>query len=174
MPKQKPKTQLATLEKHRADLTAKLRSAKSKVKAEAKQTERLKNELVGAVALKEFAANPSGAFAAMLRNLIGAGVTNATVRAELGLAPLPKRAKLPKASGQAASKNNLTAAAVSTPAPVSVPVPKGFGANVPVLIEPFHPQNAGSPMASALRGLADRVGLGHTLPAKNAKPTQSG
>ena len=174
MPKQKPTTQLATLEKHRADLSAKLREAKSKVKAEAKQNERLKNEHVGAVALKEFAANPSGAFAATLRNLMGAGVTNATARAELGLSPLPKQARKPKQTAQATPQTKPVSAVIPPPAPVSVPVPKGFGANVPVLIEPFQPQNAGSPMASALRGLADRVGLGHALPAKNAKPTQSG
>ena len=93
MARQKPSDQVATLEKQRKELEAKLREAKAKADAEAKETRRRKAELVGLIALKEFEGNPSGAFAVALRDLLQAGVLRAADRAEFGLDPLPRAAK---------------------------------------------------------------------------------
>lgn len=160
MPRQKPTTELATLKKHQAALEAKLRAAQTKVKAEAKERERLKHELVGAVALKELAGNPSGTFAATLRNLMGASVTNATIRGELGLAPLPKRAKV---AALAPPKTTATGGGDSRSPALPAPAPQPSRQPVPVLIEGFRPPPPpapASPIAAAWRGLADRAGFG--------------
>ena len=93
MARQKPADHLATLQKQRDDLDAKLKEAKAKADAEARETQRRKNELAGAVALKELAANPSGAFGAALLGLLNTGLTRAADRALFDLAPLPKTAK---------------------------------------------------------------------------------
>ena len=73
MARQKPSDQLATLLKQQADLTAKLKEAKTKADMEAKETQRHKNECAGALALKELSGNPSGAFASALREGFGQG-----------------------------------------------------------------------------------------------------
>ncbi len=93
MARQKPSDQLATLLKQQADLTAKLKEAKAKADAETKETQRHKNELAGALALKELSGNPSGAFASALRDLLQAGITKASDRALFELAPLQKTTK---------------------------------------------------------------------------------
>jgi len=90
MPKQKPSDQVATLRRQQAELMAKLKEAENKAKAEAKDIQRRKNELAGAVALKELDANPSGAFAGGLRDLLHAGLAKAAERALFGLPALLK------------------------------------------------------------------------------------
>jgi hypothetical protein len=52
----------------------------------------------GAVALKEFEANPSGAFAVALLALLNAGITRAAHRALFELPALPRAAKTEKAA----------------------------------------------------------------------------
>src|SRR6202012_3273637 len=72
MPKQKPSDQVATLRRQQAELIAKLKEAETKARQEEKEIQRRKNELAGAVALKELEANPSGAFAVALGELLRA------------------------------------------------------------------------------------------------------
>ena len=93
MARQKPADQVATLLKQQADLTAKLKEAKAKADAETKEIQRRKHELAGAVALKELAANPSGAFGVALLALLHTGVTKAGDRALFDLAALPRASK---------------------------------------------------------------------------------
>ncbi len=93
MARQKPSDQLATLLKQQADLTAKLKEAKTKADMEAKETQRHKAELAGALALKELSGNPSGAFASALHDLLHTGITKASDRALFELPPLPKTTK---------------------------------------------------------------------------------
>jgi hypothetical protein len=90
MPKLKPSDHVAALRKKQADLMAQLREVEIKAKLEAKETKRLKNEIAGSIAIKELDANPSGAFAIALRDLLDAGVTKAAYRAMFDLAALPK------------------------------------------------------------------------------------
>src|ERR1700729_2268614 len=92
MPKQKPSDQVATLRRQQAELMAKLREAETRAREEAKEIQRRKNELAGAVALKELDANPSGAFAVALRDLLQAGITRTAERSLFGLPALPKNA----------------------------------------------------------------------------------
>ncbi len=101
MARQKPTVQIETLLRQQKELEAKLKEAKAKADAEAKETQRRKNEQAGALALKEFEANPSGAFAMALRDLLHTGLTKGADRALFGLAPLPKEAK-PAAGGSEA------------------------------------------------------------------------
>jgi hypothetical protein len=93
MARQKPADHLATLQKQRDELEAKLKEAKAKADAETKETQKRKNELAGALALKELAANPSSAFGVALVGLLNTGLTRAADRALFDLAPLPKAAK---------------------------------------------------------------------------------
>jgi hypothetical protein len=90
MPKQKPSDQIASLRKKQAELLAQLKEAETKARLEAKEIQRRKNELAGAVAIKELEANPSGAFAGGLRDLLLAGLTKAADRALFDLPALPK------------------------------------------------------------------------------------
>jgi hypothetical protein len=112
MPKQKPSDQVATLRKQQAELMAKLKEAENKARQEAKEIQQRKNELAGGVALKELEANPSGAFAAGLRDLLLAGLTKAADRALFELPALPKASRAPDA-GTAA---NGEAEALAAPA----------------------------------------------------------
>ena len=139
MPRQKPSTELAALKKHQADLAAKLRAAQVKVNAEARANERLINECVGAVALKEIAANPSSPFAVTLRDLMNTGVTKAAIREALGLPALPKQTRKPAAA--------KVAGAAPTPKPE-------IGASLPPpdAAKPDAPPSASGPL-TALRGL---------------------
>lgn len=93
MARQKPSDQVATLLKQQAELDAKLKEAKAKANAEAKETQRRKHELAGALVLTELEQLPSGSLAANLRELLNTGITKAADRALFGLAPLPKAAK---------------------------------------------------------------------------------
>ena len=90
MPKQKPSDQVATLRRQQAELMAKLKEAQGKAREEAKEIQRRKNELAGSLALKELEANPSGAFAVALRDLLQAGLTKTAERALFDLPALPK------------------------------------------------------------------------------------
>jgi len=99
MARQKPSDQLVTLRKQQKELETKLKEAQAKADAEAKEKQRRKNELAGAIVLREFEANPSGAFGVALRDLLHTGITKAGDRAEFGLDPLPKKAKVVEAGG---------------------------------------------------------------------------
>jgi hypothetical protein len=90
MARQKPSDQVATLQKQQAELAKKLKEAQTKARNEAKETERQKNELAGAVALRELQANPSGAFADALLGMLKHHLTRAADRELFGLPPLPK------------------------------------------------------------------------------------
>ena len=90
MARQKPSDQVATLKKMQADLAKKLKEAETKARNEAKEGQRRKNELAGAVALKELEANPSGVFADALLGLFKHHLTRAADRELFGLPPLPK------------------------------------------------------------------------------------
>jgi multidrug resistance efflux pump len=92
MARQKPSDQIATLERQRQELDAKLKEAKAKADAERKEARRRKAELVGMIALGAWEANPSGTFGTALLDLLQTGVTRAADRAEFGLAPLQPRA----------------------------------------------------------------------------------
>ena len=163
MPRQKPTTELATLKKHQAALEAKLRAAQTKVKAEAKEKERLKHELVGAVALKEVVDNPSSPFALTLLLLMNAGITSAAVRVELGLAPLPKRAKV--AALAPPTTTATSGGEIPTPA-LTAPAPEPKRQPAPVLIAGFQPPAppppapSANPIGATLRGFAERAGFG--------------
>jgi hypothetical protein len=97
MPKQKPSAQVATLRRQQAELMAKLKEAQTKAREEEKEIERRKNELAGWVALRESEANPSGAFAVALGDLLNAGLTKTANRALFGLPALPKASDAPEA-----------------------------------------------------------------------------
>jgi threonine synthase len=59
----------------------KLREAQVKAKQEAKEIQRLKNEIAGSIALKELEANPTGSFAVAFLDLLHTGITKASQRA---------------------------------------------------------------------------------------------
>ncbi len=102
MARQKPSAQLETLLKQQADLEKKLKEAKAKADAEAKETQRHKSELVGALVLKEMDRLPNGPLTTLVGDLLAAGITKASDRAHFGLAPLPKEAKPAAAGGSEA------------------------------------------------------------------------
>lgn len=107
MPKQKPSEQVASLRRKQAELMAQLREAENKARQEEKEIQRRKNELAGAVAMKEFEANPSGAFAAALGELLHAGLPKAAERALFGLPALPKASR--EADGREAADSGAEA-----------------------------------------------------------------
>jgi hypothetical protein len=92
MPKLKPSDQVTSLRKLQADLMAKLKEAQVKARLEEKETQRLKNEIAGSIALKELDANPTGSFASALRDLLHTGLTKASQRALFDLPALLKPA----------------------------------------------------------------------------------
>ena len=93
MARQKPSDHIETLKKQQAELAKKLKEAQTKARNEAKEFQRHKNELAGAVALKELEANRSGAFAISLLALLAKDLTRAGDRAAFDLPPLPKETK---------------------------------------------------------------------------------
>ena len=93
MARQKTADKVETLLKQQADLMGKLKEAKTKADAEAKELQRRKNECAGALALKELDRNPSSAFASALLDLLQTGITKASDRALFDLAALPKKTK---------------------------------------------------------------------------------
>ncbi len=157
MPRQKPTAQLASLKKHQADLAAKMRAANSKIKAEAKERERLKNEQAGALALKELAVNPSSSFAAKLLQLLNAGVTSSTMRAELELEPLPKRSKAATSEPPPhAAPSPAPVEAVAAPPPVIHMPPPRPPVEAPPPAEPERAPPSEPTVSGVLGGLAAR------------------
>jgi hypothetical protein len=92
MPKQKPSLRVESIKQKQAALMAQLKEAQNRAKLEAKEKQRIKNEIAGSIALKELEANPSGSFAAALRNLLNANITKAVYRAMFDLPALPNTA----------------------------------------------------------------------------------
>lgn len=93
MARQKPSDQVTLLKKQQQELARKLKEAESKAREEAKEIQRRKNELAGAVALKELEANPSGAFADALLGMLKHQLTRAVDRELFNLPALPKEPK---------------------------------------------------------------------------------
>ena len=93
MARQKPSDQVTLLKKQQQELAKKLKEAESKAREEAKEIQRRKNELAGAIALKELEANPSGAFADALLGMLKHQLTRAADRAMFNLPALPKEPK---------------------------------------------------------------------------------
>jgi hypothetical protein len=96
MARQKPSDKVETIKKQQAELLKKLKEAQGKAKNEAKEGQRRKNELAGAVALKELQTNPSGAFADALLGLLKHHLTRTADRAIFDLPPLAKQPKQAK------------------------------------------------------------------------------
>jgi hypothetical protein len=124
MARQKPSDHIETLKKQQAELAKKLKEAQTKARSEAKEFQRHKNELAGAVALKELEANPSGAFALALLGLLAKDLTRAGDRAVFDLTPLTKETK--------------SAPVAAAPAPAASPAPSLAAAPAP-----FFPAKAG-------------------------------
>jgi threonine synthase len=93
MARQKPSDHIETLKKQQAELAKKLKEAQTKARNDAKEFQRHKNELAGAVALKELEANPSGAFADALLGMLKHRLTRAADRELFGLPALPNEPK---------------------------------------------------------------------------------
>jgi len=93
MARQKPSDQIATLQKQQAELVEKLKAAKIKAAAQEREAQRRRHELVGAVVMAEYNANPTGAFAVTMKELLHTGITKAADRADFGLSQMPKPAK---------------------------------------------------------------------------------
>jgi hypothetical protein len=124
MSRQKPSDHIETLKKQQAELAKKLKEAQTKARNEAKESQRHKNEVAGAVALKELEANPSGAFALSLLALLAKNLTRATDRAAFDLPPLTKETK--------------SAPVAAAPTPATSPAPSLAAAPAP-----FFPAKAG-------------------------------
>ncbi len=120
MARQKPSDHIETLKKQQAELAKKLKEAQTKARNEAKESQRHKNELAGAVALKELEANPFGAFALSLLALLAKDLTRAGDRAAFDLTPLPKETKSEAAPAPAAPPTAAPAPA-ATVSPVASP-----------------------------------------------------
>ena len=105
MARQKPSDKVETLKRQQAALAKQLKEAQAKADAEARETQRRKHELAGALALKELAADPSGAFGVKLSALLQTGVMKAADRALFELEALPRatKAKLADAGGTGVS-----------------------------------------------------------------------
>ncbi len=121
MARQKAADTVETLRKQQAELTRKLKEAETKARKETQERERHLNDLVGAIARKELAANPSGAFALNLLGLLAIGITRPADRAALHLSALqkePKAAPVPKATAPVAATPapSVTAPPVAAPA----------------------------------------------------------
>ncbi len=100
MPRVKSSEQIETLERQQKELFAKLREAKAKAAAEAKELQRRKNEIAGALVLKEIEQLPSGSLATNIRELLHTGITKAADRALFELPPLPKATAKAGGSGK--------------------------------------------------------------------------
>ncbi len=125
MPRQKTTSKVETLEKQQAELARKLKEARAKAREESQATESHLNELVGAVARKELAANPSSAFAQYLLTLLRQGLTKAADRAAFDLPPLPKETK-PAAKGAAPATAAAPAPRPVVAAPAASPAPAPY------------------------------------------------
>jgi hypothetical protein len=90
MARQKPSDQIATLERQQKELEAKLREARTKANAEAKEAQRRKCELAGRVVLKAIELTPTGHVADVVSGLLDAGVKSAADRALFDLPPHKK------------------------------------------------------------------------------------
>jgi hypothetical protein len=131
MARQRPSKQLETIKKQQEALSRKFREIKTKARNELKEEEKRVNELVGAVVRKQFAANPSSAFALSLREFLDKSLTGAAERVALKLSPLPQQPKkprtpksaTPKPAPQEAHKSNLN----PQPAPAPPPAHTRFG-----------------------------------------------
>ena len=85
MARQRPSEQVESLRKKQAALLAQLREAQVKAKDEAREKQRRKNELAGAVILKAIDALPSGQIAGIVQRLLDSGLKAASDRALFGL-----------------------------------------------------------------------------------------
>jgi hypothetical protein len=92
---------LSSLEKLQAELGAKIKAAKDKIAAEAKETDRRKAELLGAVVLKKLAENDGSAVAGIILEELEKTLTKTSDRALFGFAPLKSQTK-PKGKDSAA------------------------------------------------------------------------
>jgi Mrp family chromosome partitioning ATPase len=93
MARQKPSDQVTLIKKQQQELGSKLKEAESKAREETKEVRRRKNELAGAIALKELEANPSGVFASDLRGLLDQTLKREADRVLFDLPALPKQPK---------------------------------------------------------------------------------
>jgi hypothetical protein len=87
------KAQLEALRKQQLELLKKIKEAEAKTKNDERKGDERRKLLAGAVALKEFETNPSGAFSTALLGLLQHGVTKAADRALFNLPALPKEPK---------------------------------------------------------------------------------
>ena len=87
MARQRPSEQVESLRKKQAALLTQLREAQVKAKDEAREKQRRKNELAGAVILKAIVALPSGQIAGIVQRLLDSGLKAASDRALFGLPP---------------------------------------------------------------------------------------
>ena len=112
MARQKPSDQVTLLKKQQQELARKLKEAESKAREEAKEIQRRKSELAGAIALNELEANPSGVFADALLGMLKHHLTRAADRAMFSISPCPAQG----AEGQRPNRNPL-----SNPSSMAVP-----------------------------------------------------
>jgi len=87
------KTHLETLRQKQLELVKKIKEAEAKTKKDQQDKDQRRQLVAGAVALKEFEANPSGDFATTLLGLLNHGVAKAADRALFNLPALPKEPK---------------------------------------------------------------------------------
>ena len=123
MARQRPSKQLETIKKQQQALSKKFREIKTKARNELKEEEKRINQLVGAVVRKQFAANPSTAFALSLREFLDKALTGAAERIALKLSPLPQKPKKPRKPKSAAPKPMAQEAHKSNLAPQPPPAP---------------------------------------------------
>ena len=87
------KTHLETLRKKQLELVKQIKEAEAKTKKDQQEKDERRKLVAGAVALKEFEANPSGEFATALLGLLNHGVAKSSDRALFNLPALPKEPK---------------------------------------------------------------------------------
>lgn len=92
------------------ELAKKIREAEAQSREAAKADGKRKCELAGALALKEFEANPQGVFATALLGLLNNGLTKPADRALFALPPLPRATpdKAPEPAPQPVAKTIAT------------------------------------------------------------------
>ena len=103
MPRKKAAATLSSLEKLQAELSAKIKAAKDKVAAEAKEAERHKAELIGAVILRKIAAGDGSGVAGIVLDELEKTLTKTSDRALFGFAAISKPAAKPKGKKLAAT-----------------------------------------------------------------------
>ena len=87
------KASLSSLEKLQAELSAKIKAAKDKIAAEAREIERHKAELIGAVILRKIAANDGSPMAGIVLDELEKTLTKNSDRALFGFAPRTPQSK---------------------------------------------------------------------------------